>query len=112
MGPSEQTRGGGLIISLVFDVAFLIKTFFFFFSAYRQNSCKFCFYFSLKEKLRNEQAVAEDGNRVCPAPGISTQHGLLVAVPRACEAGREGLSACLLVAPNPAHHMVCFVCLK
>lgn len=29
MGPSEQTRGG-LIISLVFDVAFLIKTFFFF----------------------------------------------------------------------------------
>lgn len=62
MGPSEQTCGG-LITSLVCDVAFLVKTVF---AAYRQNSNKFCFCFSLKEKLRNKQAVAEDGNSVCP----------------------------------------------
>lgn len=61
-GPSEQTCGG-LMISLLCDVAF----FFFFLLHIDQKHHKFCFYFSLKEKLRNKQAVPEDGNSECPS---------------------------------------------
>lgn len=47
-----------------------------------------------------------------PAARVSTQHGWLVAAPGAHELAGEGLSVWLLVASNPTHHMVCFVCLK
>lgn len=46
------------------------------------------------------------------AARVSTHRGCLVAAPAAQEPPGEGLPALLLVASNPSHDMVCFVCLQ